>query len=281
MLSLALPKGNLEVQTMRLFEEADLPVRRASEREYNATIRDPRIGQVKVLRAQEIPRYVQQGYFDLGITGLDWITETGSQVVEVLDLAYNKQGIGDPVKIVLAVSGTSDIEKPQDIPPGTRVSTEYMNLTRQYFERLGIPVELFLSYGATEAKVPEMADAIVDITETGATLRRHGMRIIDTLLESSTKLIANQAAYANPLKRQEIEEITTLLSGALAARGKVLVKLNVSEDKLDAVIAVLPAAKAPTVSRLYGSWNFGPSRKPAAAIAPSTSGRLSSPSRSK
>ncbi|MCL4498920.1 MAG: ATP phosphoribosyltransferase [Chloroflexi bacterium] len=256
MLSLALPKGSLEEQTLRLFEEADLPVRRASEREYNAVIRDPRIGQVKILRPQEIPQYVEQGYFDLGITGLDWVLETRSQVAEVLDLAYSKQGVGDPVKIVLAVSEASGIDKPGDIRPGSRISTEYLGLTRDYFARLGVPVKVELSYGATEAKVPEMADAIVDITETGATLRRHGMRIVDVLLESTTKLIANQQSYADATKRREIEEIVTLLKGVLDARGKVLVKLNVSEENLEKVVEVLPAAKSPTVSRLYGSPYF-------------------------
>lgn len=253
MLSLALPKGSLEAQTLRLFEEADLPVRRASSREYSATINDPRIGQVKILRPQEIARFVEQGYFDLGITGLDWIVETGSQVVEILDMAYAKQGIGDPVKIVLAMSESSGVERPEQVPPGSRISTEYLNLTRSYFEKLGVPVRVEMSYGATEAKVPEMADAIVDITETGATLRRNGMRILGVLLESTTKLIANRDSYANPEKRAAMEEIVTLLRGVLTARGKVLVKLNVSEQNLEQVIEILPAAKAPTVSRLYGS----------------------------
>jgi ATP phosphoribosyltransferase len=256
MLSLALPKGSLEEQTLRLFEEADLPVRRASEREYNAVIRDPRIGQVKILRPQEIPIYVQQGYFDLGITGLDWVKETRSQVVDVLDLQATGRAAAGVVKIVLAVSEASGIETPEQIPPHSRISTEYVNLTRDYFARMGRPVQVFLSYGATEAKVPEMADAIVDITETGSTLRRHGMRIVDVLLESSTKLIANEQSYHDPAKRAEMEEIITLLQGVLAARGKVLVKLNVAEANLDSVIQVLPAAKAPTVSRLYGSDYF-------------------------
>lgn len=253
MLNLVLPKGSLENQTMRLFEEADLPVRRRSDREYNATIDDPRIGQVKILRPQEIPQYVQQGYFDLGITGLDWIKETNSQVVDIMDLAFSKQGIGTPVKIVLAVAQESGIVDPKQIRPGSRISTEYLNLTRQYFADLGIPVVVFPSYGATEAKVPEIADAIVDVTETGATLVRHGMRIIAVILESTTRLIANIEAYNDPQKRQEIDEITTLLSGVLAARGKVLIKLNVSEANLEQVISVLPAMKAPTVSRLFNT----------------------------
>lgn len=253
MLSLVLPKGSLEQQTFKLFEEADLPVKRRSDREYNATIDDPRIAEVKVLRPQEISLYVEQGYFDLGITGLDWVTENGSDVVDVMDMAYNKQGIGAPVKIVLAVARESGIKDPKQIRPNSRISTEYLNLTKNYFEKLGIPVRVFLSYGATEAKVPEIADAIVDITETGSTLARHGMEIIDVVLYSSTKLIANKAAYADPAKRQAIEEIKTLLGGVLTARGKVLIKLNVAEKNLESVIGMLPAMKAPTVSRLFNS----------------------------
>jgi ATP phosphoribosyltransferase len=253
MLSLVLPKGSLEQQTLRLFEEADLPVRRKSDREYNATIDDPRIGQVKILRPQEIPQYVQQGYFDLGISGHDWITETNSDVVNVLDMAYAKQGVGAAVKIVLAVPQETGITDPRQIRPGTRISTEYLNLTRRYFDELGIPVEVFPSHGATEAKVPEIADAIVDITETGATLVRHGMRIIAVILESTTRLIANVDAYADPAKRTAIDEITTLLSGVLAARGKVLIKLNVPEANLEGIVSVLPSMKAPTVSHLFGT----------------------------
>ena len=253
MLSLVLPKGSLEQQTLRLFDEADLPIKRGSGREYNATIDDPRIGQVKILRPQEIPVYVEQGFFDVGITGLDWIKETKANVVDVMSLGYNKQGVGGPVKIVLAVGAESGITKPNQITPGFKVSTEYPRLTTEYFQRLGVPVEVMLSYGATEAKVPDIADAIVDITETGATLTRHGMRIIDVILESTTRLIVNQQSYADPVKRGEIEEVTTLLRGVLAARGKVLIKLNVSEDNLESVVSILPAMRAPTVSRLFNA----------------------------
>jgi len=192
MLNLVLPKGSLEEQTLRLFEQADLPVRRSSDREYNVTISDPRIARVKVLRPQEIGMYLQKGYFDLGITGLDWIVESGADVVRVMDMAYNKQGVGAPVKIVLAVSKDSGIDRPEQMPAGSRISTEYPNITRRYFEQLGIPVEIHLSYGATEAKVPEIADAVVEITETGSTLRKNGMQIIAVLLESSTQLAANR-----------------------------------------------------------------------------------------
>lgn len=253
MLNLVLPKGSLEAQTMKLFDEADLPIKRGSGREYNATIDDPRIGQVKILRPQEIPVYVERGFFDVGITGLDWIRETGAKVVDIMSLGYNKQGVGGPVKIVFAVASESGITQPGQIPPEYRISTEYPRLTAEYFERLGIPVRIMPSYGATEAKVPEIADAIVDITETGATLTRHGMRIVDVILESTTRLIANQQSFEDHQKRQEIEEITTLLGGVLAARGKVLIKLNVSEENLESVVSILPAMRAPTVSRLFGA----------------------------
>lgn len=249
MLKLVLPKGSLERATLELFEAADLKVARASEREYRGRIEDPRIESVAVLRPQEIPTYVEEGFFDLGVTGEDWIAETGAKVEKVTTLDYSKQ-TDLPVKLVLAVPRDSGITKPEDIRPEARISTEFPNLTKAYFERLGIPVKVFLSYGATEAKVPEIVDAIVDLTETGSTLRRHGMEIVDVLLESRTQLIANPIAYADEDKRTAIDEITILLRGAVDARGKVLVKLNVSGPNLDAVVALLPAMRAPTVSKL-------------------------------
>jgi ATP phosphoribosyltransferase len=251
-IDLVLPKGSLEAATLRLFEEADLPVRRSSDRDYSATIPDPRIGKVKILRPQEIAQAVEHGYFDLGITGHDWVLETDSDVYEVMDLGFNRASNGI-ARIVLAVPGDSPIERPEDVPPGWRISTEYLNLTRRFFARLGIPVEVSLSYGATEAKIPELADAIVDITETGSSLRRAGFKIIGTLAETTSRLIANHASWQDPAKRQEIIEIQTLLAGVLTARGKVLIKMNVSEDRLQEVINVLPAMKAPTVSRLFGT----------------------------
>jgi ATP phosphoribosyltransferase len=252
-LRLVLPKGSLEQNTLKLFEEADLPVRRGGDREYDARIDDPRIKSVKVLRPQEIPVYVARGYFDLGVTGLDWIQETGSDVVDCMDLGYNKLSLGRPVKIVLAVPEESGLTEAAQIRPGSRVSTEYPGLTRRFFAGLGIDVEVLPSYGATESKVPEIADAIVDVTETGSSLRANRMRIIAVLLESRTKLIANRAAHEDPERRREMEEIATLLGGVLTARGKVMLKLNVSEENLTDVISVLPAMKQPTVSRLYGT----------------------------
>lgn len=249
MLKLVLPKGSLERATFELFEAADLKVTRGSDRDYRGSIEDPRIDSVAILRPQEIPTYVEEGFFDLGVTGEDWIAETGADVVKVAPLAYSKQ-TDRPVKVVLAVPRDSGITSPEQIKPDSRISTELPNLTRAYFERLGIPVKIFLSYGATEAKVPEIVDAIVDLTETGSTLRRNGMEIVDVVLESRTHLIANKDCYADETKRAAIDELTILLSGAITARGRVLVKLNVRKESLSDVVGALPAMRAPTISEL-------------------------------
>ena len=255
MLRVVLPKGSLERATIGLFEDADLTVRRGSDRDYRASIADPRVGEVRILRPQEIPRYVAQGVFDLGITGRDWIEETGADVVTLTPLHYSK-ATARPVNIVLAVSGDSPVQVVTDFRAGTRVSTEFPELTRRYFERHGIEVDIHFSYGATEAKVPDIVDAIVDLTETGASLRAAGMRIVDTILTSHTELVANPAAYQAPSKRHAMEQIATLLTGTLEARGKVLVKLNVAEDRLASVMEVLPAMKSPTVSKLFGESGY-------------------------
>ncbi len=255
MLKFVIPKGSLESATFRLLEDADLKVSRGNEREYRGSIDDPRIDSVAILRPQEIPTYVADGFFDIGITGEDWIAETGSDVVKVAPLRYSKQ-TDRPIKIVLAVPEESGITEPQQIKPDSRISTELPNLTKTYFDELGIPVRIFLSYGATEAKVPEIVDAIVDLTETGATLRRNGMVIIDTLMESRTHLIANQESWDDPTKRQAIEELTILLKGTVDARGRVLVKLNVQSQNLDAVLELLPAMRSPTVSHLADTGFF-------------------------
>lgn len=249
MLRLVLPKGSLERATFDLFEAADLRVRRPSDREYRGTIEDPRIESVAILRPQEIPTYIEDGLFDVGVTGEDWIAETGADVTKVAALEYSKT-TDRPVKIVLAAPTDAGIHSARDIKPGARISTEFPNLTKRFFDELGIPVEIYLSYGATEAKVPEIVDAIVDLTETGSTLRRHGMEIVHVLLESRTHLIANNDTYANPEKRKAVDELTILLRGAVAARGRVLVKLNVDDAGLKEVIDLLPAMRAPTVSPL-------------------------------
>jgi ATP phosphoribosyltransferase len=254
MLSIALPKGSLEEQTLLLFSQADIEVKRSS-REYNPTIGDPRIGKVKILRPQEIPVFVQDAYFDLGISGHDWIRESGADVIEIAELPYSKTGSG-VVKLVLAVPDDSPIQSASDLLPGSRISTEFPNTTRRYFQDLGVPVEVHFSYGATEAKVPDMMDALVDLTETGTTLRRNGLRIVATLLTSTTRLIANRASWADSQKRREMEEIRTLLLGVVEARGRVLLMMNVAHDRLEQVIAALPAMKKPTVSKLYGSEDY-------------------------
>jgi len=251
MISIAIPKGSLEEQTLILFKQADLGIRK-TDREYNPIIDDPRIGKVKVLRPQEIPKYVEEGYFDLGISGKDWITETESDVVEVADMPYSKQGSGN-VKIVIAVPRDEGINSVEEVKPNSRVTTEYPNMTKKFFEDLGIPVEIFFSYGATEAKVPDLMDVVVDLTETGSTLRKNGLKIIGKITESSTKLIANKDSWNDDEKRKEIEEIKTLLLGVIDARGMVLLKMNVPENKLDDLITSLPAMKNPTTSKLYGT----------------------------
>jgi ATP phosphoribosyltransferase len=252
MLDLVVPKGSLERATFELFEDADLGIRRTSDREYRGAVEDPRIDSVMVLRPQEIPIYVQDGHFDIGVTGEDWVAETGADVVMITALEYSK-ATERPVKVVLAVPRDAGITSPDQMKPDSRISTEYPKLTRSYFERLGIPVQIYVSYGATEAKVPGIVDAIVDVTETGATLRRNGMEILDVVLESRTYLIANQRAYEDETKRAAIEQLTILLRGAVDARGRVMVKLNVDGSDLDAVIELLPAMRAPTVSPLAES----------------------------
>lgn len=252
MLKLVIPKGSLEAQTLRLFEEADLGVRRGSDRDYHGTVDDDRIERVSILRPQEIPTYVQDGSFDIGITGEDWIAETGADVEVLTTLFYAKTGTGHGTSIVLAVPNEHPANSASELPPGTRISTEFVGLTRRHFAELGIEVKVSWSYGATEAKVPEIVDAIVDITETGSTLRAHGMKIIDTLLTSRPVLVANRDAAADPHKRAAMDDLTTLLLGALEAEGRVLIKLNVTDETREAVLAVVPSMKAPTVSPLAG-----------------------------
>jgi ATP phosphoribosyltransferase len=250
MITIALPKGSLEAQTLQLFKEADLEVKR-TDRDYNPRIADSRIGKIKILRPQEIPTYVEKGYFDLGISGLDWVHETNSDVVEVADLSYSKTGEGN-VRIVVAVHRDEPIGDVSEIRPDSRVTTEYPELTRKFFEQLNIPVQLFHSYGASEAKVPDLMDVVVDLTETGTTLRKNGLKIIGQIMESHTVIIANKASWNDPEKRREIEEIRTLLFGVIDARHKVLLTMNVPTTSVEALVAALPAMKKPTVSRLHG-----------------------------
>ena len=194
MLSLVLPKGSLELPTLELFDAADLTVRRASDRDYHAAIDDPRISRVRFLRPQEIPTYVAEGLFDFGITGRDWIAETGADVASLGELPYSK-ATSDPVRVVLAVPANSGWESIADLPEGIRISTELPSLTKRFLDENGIKAVVTPSYGATEAKVPDIVDAIVDLTETGSSLRRNGLKILHTLLSSYTELIANHAAF--------------------------------------------------------------------------------------
>lgn len=249
MLKIVLPKGSLEKATLDLFEAADLSVVRSSSVDYKASIDDPRVAEVRILRPQEIATYVQEGLFDIGITGRDWIEETNSEVVSLGELRYSK-ATAQPVRVVVAVADSSSAQSAKDLKDGVRVTTEYPEMTRRYFANLGIKADIRLSYGASEAKIPDIADCVVDITETGRALRAAGLRIIDTMLTSYTELIANKESFADPVKRHAMEQIMTLLTGTLEARDKVLLKLNVSEDSMDKVLALLPAAKSPTVSRL-------------------------------
>lgn len=251
MLRLVIPKGSLERATLQLFEDADLPVQRSSEVEYKARIDDPRVAEVRVLRPQEIGRYVEQGLFDLGITGRDWVQEPDADVVELTELRYAK-ATDRKVRVVLAVAADSPWTCAADLPAGVRVQTEYPQLTARFLAGKGVAAQVSMSYGATEAKIPEIADAIVDMTETGRALRAAGLKIIDEILVSDTVLIANKTSYADPEKRKAMEQLMVLLTGALEARGRVLVKLNVDEANLQAVIDLLPALKAPTVSKLWG-----------------------------
>jgi ATP phosphoribosyltransferase len=254
-LRLVLPKGSLEKATLDLFESADLTVSRNSAVEYRASIDDPRVESVRILRPQEIPMYVAEGRFDLGITGRDWIEETASDVVSLGELRYSK-ATSRPIRMVVAVAGDSPVQSVEELGDGVRVSTEYPNVTRRFFESKGIEADIRLSYGATEAKIPDIVDCIVEITETGRAIRAAGLREIDQVLQSYTELVANRESFDDPDKAHAMHQLHTLLQGVMEARGKVLVKLNVGPDDLDEVIALLPSMKAPTVSELFGAGGF-------------------------
>ncbi|GAA1581838.1 ATP phosphoribosyltransferase [Actinomadura kijaniata] len=251
MLSLVLPKGSLEKATMALFDAADLTVRRSSDRDYRAQIDDPRIDRVRVLRPQEIPTYLEQGLFDLGITGRDWITETDADVVSLGELKYSK-ATDNPVRVIMAVPNDAPWQKVSDLPEGVRISTEFPAMTKRFLERHGVKAKVVPSYGATEAKVPDIVDVIVDLTETGSSLRKNGLRILDTLLTSYTELVANREAYEDPEKRAAMEDVALLLQGAIRARGNVLLKLNVAAANLQAVLDIMPSMSSPTVTSLAG-----------------------------
>lgn len=243
---LGLPKGSLQEATFTMMRKAGFNVSVGS-RSYVPSIDDPAIT-ARLIRAQEISRYVEHGMLDAGITGHDWIQENGSDVVEVADLIYAKQGLR-PVRWVLAVPNDSPVKSVKDLQ-GKRIATEAVGLTRRYLEKHGVTAEVEFSWGATEVKAPELVDAIVEITETGSSLRANNLRIVETILTSTTKLIANRAAWADGGKRQKIEQLALLLRAALLAETKVLIKMNVRKGQLDAVVARLPALHAPTINGL-------------------------------
>jgi ATP phosphoribosyltransferase len=249
MLSLVLPKGSLERATLDLFDAADLTVRRSSDRDYHASIDDPRIDKVRFLRPQEIPSYLERGLFDIGITGRDWIAETEASVVSLGELHYSK-ATSNPVRVVLAVPQSAPWQSVADLPALVRISTEFPSLTRRFLEQHGVKAIVVPSYGATEAKVPDIVDAIVDLTETGSSLRRNGLRILDTVITSYTEFVADPQAHEDQAKRAAMEDIMLLLRGAIKARGHVLLKLNVEADKVQAVTSMLPAMSSPTITTL-------------------------------
>jgi ATP phosphoribosyltransferase len=242
-LNLTIPTGSLEAFTLKLFEEADLPILRASERDYNARIADPRFAKVKFLRPPEIPGAVRDGHFDLGLCGVHSIREARADVVEAMDLGPGGRAGGNPRLVLAAPAG-------KELPRPVRVATEFPNLAQDYFAAKGIDAKVIFSHGATEAKIPELADAIVEITESGSSLRRAGLDILDELSPMNLRLIANKETWADPERRDAIEEVKTLLGGVLEARGKVLLKMNVPKERLEELLSVLPAAKEPTISPL-------------------------------
>jgi ATP phosphoribosyltransferase len=246
LLMLGLPKGSLEESTKNLFAKAGWKIT-TSSRSYKPSIDDPELDG-RFVRAQEVSRYVEHGFFDCGLTGYDWIQENGSDVVEVCDLIYSRASVKKS-RWVLCVPEDSPVKKPEDLA-GKRVATEMVGTVKRYFADKKIPVEVEFSWGATEVKVPDLVDAIVDITETGSSLRANKLRIVDTLLTTNTKFIANKASWANPAKRKKIETIALLLVGALEAGSKVGLKLNLPKAALESVIGKLPSLRNPTVSQL-------------------------------
>jgi ATP phosphoribosyltransferase len=245
-LKLAFPKGSLQTHTLRLFQRAGYEVA-LSERSYYPVFDDPEI-EAMLIRAQEVSRYVDQRVLDVGITGSDWLAESKADLVTVAELIYSKQSL-KPCCWVLAVPQDSPFQKASDLA-GKRIATELVGVTRDYFARHQTEVEVQFSWGATEVKPPVLADAIVEITETGSTLRANRLRIIDTVMEVRNCIVANPAAWADPWKRQKIENLALLLKGALAAEDKVGLKMNVPRAKVDEVMAALTALRRPTLSPL-------------------------------
>jgi ATP phosphoribosyltransferase len=247
-LKVGIPKGSLEKATIELFKKSGWKIG-ISSRNYFPDVDDEALS-CTLIRAQEMSRYVEDGTLDLGLTGKDWIKENGSDVHVVQDLIYSKVS-QRPARWVLAVMESSPIKTVEDLQ-GKKIATELINFTKEYFAERSIDVDVEFSWGATEAKVVEgLADAIVEVTETGSTIRAHGLRIVQDLMETNTQLIANKKSWEDAWKREKIEQISLLLTGALRAEGLVGLKLNVPQDKLDAIIKLLPSLNAPTIAYLY------------------------------
>lgn len=243
---LGLPKGSLEESTIRLFGKAGFEITKSS-RSYRPSFDDAGLDG-RFVRAQEVSRYVEHGYFDCGLTGQDWVRENNSDVVEVCDLVYSRASRRRS-QWVVAVPEASGIQSVQDLA-GKRIATEVVNLTRDYLKANSVSAEVEFSWGATEVKVPDLVDAIVDLTETGNSLRANKLRIVDTIMETNTVLIANKTAWEDPEKRSKIEQISLLLQAALEAHSKVGLKLNILREKLDSILSELPALRNPTINRL-------------------------------
>jgi ATP phosphoribosyltransferase len=246
---LGLPKGSLQEATFNLFKQAGFEINVRS-RSYYPAVNDPEL-EIILMRAQEIPRYVDEGVLDAGISGLDWILENEARVVEVADMIYAKS-TSNPIRLVIAVAKDSDIIEVSGLN-GKRIATELVKVTQKYLKEHGVEASVEYSYGATEVKVPDLVDAIADITETGSSIKANNLRIIATILESTTKLHANVAAWEDPWKREKLQNLAVLLQGALRARSKVGLKMNVPGEKLDTILDVLPAMKHPTISQLVHS----------------------------
>lgn len=246
-LKLGIPKGSLQEATFTLFKKAGFEFRMSSGRSYHPTVNDPELEPL-LLRPQEIPRYIEQGILDAGLTGKDWIEDNSSDVVEVAELSYSKATL-NPIRVVLAAPNGSEILSAKDLA-GKRIATEYVRLTERYLAQHGVQATVEFSWGACEVKVPELVDAIVVNTETGSSLRAHDLKIVDTLLTSTTRFAVNRAAWQNEWKRNKIENITMLLRGALNAELMVGLKMNVARMNLEAVLTLLPALQTPTISPL-------------------------------
>ena len=245
-LRIGIPKGSLQESTIALFRKAGYHIS-VSRRSYYPVIDDYQM-EAMLIRAQEMPIYVENGVLDAGLTGKDWIREQNANLHEVTELVYGKEGLA-PVRWVLAVPNDSDIQSIKDLE-GKRISTELVNFTKKYFQKAGVNVEVLFSWGATEIKTPTLADAIVELTETGSTLKKNNLRIVETLMQSTTRLVANKKAWQDSWKREKIENLACLLQGSLRAEEKVGLKMNIAQKDLDHITAILPAMHTPTISTL-------------------------------